>query len=89
MYTIWNTKKKLQIKRFPKIVSFKQCLKGVEIFCDFNYCGRLFQILADALENARSPSVFFDRRERSSNWILVLERRFYVEVLLMATILFK
>ena len=32
MYTIWNTKKKLQIKRFPKIVSFKQCLKGVEIF---------------------------------------------------------
>ena len=28
MYTIWNTKKKLQIKRFSKIVSFKQCLKG-------------------------------------------------------------
>ena len=31
MHTIWNTKKKLQIKRFPEIVSFKQWLKGVKI----------------------------------------------------------
>ena len=31
MYSIWNTKKKLKIKRFLKIVSFKQFLKGVEI----------------------------------------------------------
>ena len=60
------------MKRFSKIVSLKQCLKGVEIrfYCDFNDCGRLFQIFADALEKARSPSVFFDRREWSSNWIL-------------------
>ena len=53
-------------------MSLKQCLKGVEIrfCCDFNDCGRLFQILADALGKALSPSVFFDRREWSSNLIL-------------------
>ena len=65
--------------------------KGAPLkFCsDCNDCGRLFQILADALEKARSPSVFFDRREWSSNWILVLERRLYVEVFLMTTMLFR
>ena len=32
---------------------------------------------------------FFDRRELSFDWILVLERRLYVEVFLMATLLFR
>ena len=58
--------------------------------CDCNDCGRLFQILADALEKARLPAKrFFDRREWSSNWILLLELRLYVEVFLMATMLFR
>ena len=77
MYTIYYT------------IVLSNVLKVLKFFCDFNDCGRLFQILADALESARSPSVFFDRREWFSNWILVLERRFYVEVFLMAIILFK
>ena len=58
--------------------------------CDCNDRGRLFQILADALEKARLPAKrFFDRREWSSNWILLLELRLYVEVFLMATMLFR
>ena len=33
-------------------------LKVLKFCCDSNDCRRLFQILADALEETRSPSVF-------------------------------
>ena len=57
MYTIWNTKKKL--KASLKYWFLSNDLKALKFCCDCNDCGRLFQILADALEKARSPSVFF------------------------------
>ena len=86
--TLYETlKRNVKLNASVKYLVLSNVLKVLKFCC--NDCGRLFQILADALEKARSLSVFFDRREKSSNWILVNERRLYVEVFLLATMLFR